>query len=182
MKSEANTISQNASSEEECNIKRFKKVKKDKKIPCLSCINTEDGLNTKFYEYGCLENVTDVEIHFFDSTGTTYLLTPDSSSFHGIKVYFLSDRRILIAYELQEEKGVRFCSWGYKNPSPNNEKIFVYFRAGKSAYLAYADAEFPERQFLLMDDDSDGYNSIQNLHRFLQEYLRKDCSAHEILP
>lgn len=183
MKSETNnTISQNAVSKEGHNAKRFKKAEKNKNLSRLSCIDTEDGLNIQFYGFGCLENVTDVEIHFFDSTGAVYLLTPDNSSFHGIKIYFLSSRRIVIAYELHEEEGIHYCSWGYKTSSPDNEKIFIYFKTGTSAYLAYADAEFPERQFFLTDDDSEGYNTIQNLHRFLQEYLRKDCIAHENLP
>lgn len=177
-----NAISQDSSFGEERDIKRFEKVKNDKRIPRLTCIETENGQDNHFWEYDHQEDVACVEIHFLDSNGIVHLLTPDNSSFRGIKVYFISDRKILIAYELLEEERVHFCSWGYKKSSASTEKLFVYFKTGKSAYLAYVDAAFPERQFLLMDDDSGDYNPIRNLYHFLQEYLRKDCDAHEILP
>lgn len=176
-----NKISHDTAFWEERNMKRFNKVKNDKKIPRLSCIETENGQDFHFYEYGYLGKATSVEICLFDSTGAIHLLTPDHNSFHGINVYFLSNRKILIAYELHEEERVRFCSWGYKNSNSGTEKLFIYFKTGNSAYLAYADAESPECQFLLMDDDSGDYNPIQNLYRFLQKYLRKGCEAHETL-
>lgn len=182
MKSEVtNTISPDITFWEERNMKRFKKAKKDKKISYLSCTETENGQDFHFREYGYFGKVTNVEIHLFDSTGTVHLLTPDHNSFRGINVYFLSDRKILIAYELHEEERIHFCSWGYKNSNSGTEKLFIYFKTDNSAYLAYADAESPEYPFLLMDDDSEGYNPVQNLYRFLQKYLRKDCEIHESL-
>ena len=163
----------------ERDMSRFKKMSGDRRTANLLYISTDEEIKATFFESGHVEDIICLDINFIDSEGVMHTLTQDSSTLHGIHIFFSSNHRILVAYELLDKNGMRFCSWGYKKSSAHNEKLFAYFKTKNSAYMLCVDAQHPEHQFFLLDDDTECYNPIQNLYQFLKSIVAEGGERYE---
>lgn len=154
--------------------KRFDNLRKAETAISLFHTTANGQHILQFRENGFHENVSDVEVSFADSAGAIYTVTQNDSMFYGIQIFFKSDQRILIGYQLSEEEPVKYCSWGYKNSSATVEKLFVYFKTSDSTYLVHMDAMHPEHQFLFIDTHAgETFNHAQNLYQFLKNSASK---------
>lgn len=158
---------------------RFEKMHRNKRNAKLLCLMEDGESKSVFSENGQAEKITYLDINFVDSEGLVHSLAQNGHTLFKMQIFFASDRRILAAYETVDQPETKFCSWGYKKSSAQTEKLFVYFRTGISAYMVYMDAKNPEYQFLLVDDDTESYNSVQNLYQFMKRLIGKDGERDE---
>lgn len=159
--------------------KRFRKYCEDHKVDHLFYGFSGDGREIRFAEHGHAERVLHMELDFVDADGIVHIVRPDESTLYGVWIFMFPDGRTLMAYSRNDEKKVRFCSWGYKHSSATTEKLHLFWKTRNDSYMFHKEAEHPEREFILCDEPLDGMNDmVQSLQWYLQS-LYKGGNTHE---
>ncbi len=153
--------------------KRFQKYRENRKETYLYYGPVDGEREIRFAENGHAERVLHMELDFVDSDGTVHIVRPDESTFFGIWIFIFPDGRTLMAYSRNDEKKVRYCSWGYKRSSATTEKLHLFWKTGNDSYMLHLDGRHPEHRFMVTDEFLEGTDDpVQGIQRYIQSLCK----------